>query len=534
MFVREVGVDLVTQAHSAILAWNGRGDIHGEVTVPTAALSDPRAFSQLVGGAGAAIGPRNIKEIMQFLVEFIQENIDVIPRRPHADRLGLVDDGLVLPAGSVGLPDNVRYTGRPAITVGADTDAYPQAVRAALGWQNCSAFWLALGLGLAAPALARMRLRRNPVLYLGGASGSGKTTLLQFATGCYGDPTRHPFRVEASRTTLAGIFQTLESLGGLPALVDDAHTVPDPKRLESACYAFANGQRYTVGSIDGKARGGTPLDGTLFLAGEAIVEFKHAGARLRVLWIDAGAWLPLGVEARSDLGQARARILEQAWEAGAGCFGKAIAERIWRDWAAFVREVRELESDPALAPLQAWRQPLAAAAAALNAAFQLAEVTQRHIPDPACWIGRLLDDWSAMLTAGHSQTDPATEAWEALLTLLAQGRRCDNSSFDSHNQAVVPATWEWIEADRGGGVIACRRAGDGYWRVMTSTPQFKERVHMQAAQLYGQTWLARGWIRPGREGTSTDIQRVHTGECVRVLCIPLQMLESWHTDVEQA
>jgi uncharacterized protein (DUF927 family) len=89
---------------------------------------------------------------------------------------------------------------------------------------------------------------------LSGASGSGKTTLAQFATGCWGDPTRHPLRIESGRTTPAGIFQTLEALGGLPALVDEAHTVPEPKRLEMACYGFANGQRYTTGGVDGKAR----------------------------------------------------------------------------------------------------------------------------------------------------------------------------------------------------------------------------------------------------------------------------------------
>jgi len=166
---------------------------------------------------------------------------------------------------------------------------------------------LTLGLSLAAPAIARLRPRRNPVLYLSGASGGGKTTIAQFAAGGWGNPTRHPLRLEGGRTTPAGIFQTIEHLNGLPTFVDEAHTIADPKRLEMACYSFANGQRYTIGGADQKARGGSDLYGTLLLAGEAVPEFKHAGANLRVLWVDASAWLPLGAEPRSSEGQRRAR-----------------------------------------------------------------------------------------------------------------------------------------------------------------------------------------------------------------------------------
>ncbi len=247
IFITEVGVDLHTREQTATVAWNGRGNIHTEVTIPYAALSDSKAFSQLVGAAGAAVHPRNIKDVQAFLVEFVQENIETLPHKAHVNRLGLVASGLVLPAGAVGFREAVRYTGYPPIAVGCDGDAYPHAIRTALAWPDAWAFWLALGLSLGAPAIARLRPRRNPVLYLSGASGSGKTTVLQFASGCWGCSTRHPCRMEAGRTTPAGIVQTLEHLNGLPLLLDEAHTIADPKRLEMTCYSFANGQRYTVG-----------------------------------------------------------------------------------------------------------------------------------------------------------------------------------------------------------------------------------------------------------------------------------------------
>ena len=76
--------------------------------------------------------------------------------------------------------------------------------------------------------------------------------------------------------------------------------------------------------------------------------------------------------------------------------------------------------------------------------------------------------------------------------MLAQGHKRDDGIDDSESGRTVAASWEWIEADRGGGVIACRKVGDDYWRVLTRRPQFVERVGAQAVQLHGQTWLKRG------------------------------------------
>jgi hypothetical protein len=527
IYIKEVGRDLYTHEQTALISWNGRGG-HEEITIPYAALSDSRAFSALVGAAGAAVHPRNIKDVQAFLVEFVQENTDALPRRAHVDRLGLIGTGVVCPAGTVGFDEEVRYSGRPAISVGTDAEAYPAAIQSALLWPDAWAFWLTLSLSLAAPAIARLRPRRNPVLYLSGASGSGKTTTTQFATGCWGNPTRHPLRLEAGRTTPAGIFQTLEHLNGLPALIDEAHTIADPKRLEMACYSFANGQRYTVGGADQKARGGSDLYGTLLLAGEAIPEFKHAGARLRVLWADAGTWLPMGAEARSSEGQARAQLLEAAWEGGAGLFGLDVTRRIWGDWGAFTADVRTMEADEALSPLQAWRQPLAIATVALNVALQAAGVTSDHLPDPAAWVARLLDEWATMLTTGHDEADPATSAWEALITMLVQGKRCSDADEDPTTRTPIPdsAAWEWIESDRGG-VVAARKAGDDFWRVITTTPQFKERIGESATQLYGQAWLKRGWIQVGKDGKSTDFLQVRDVGRIRVLKVPLSALDTW-------
>ncbi len=132
---------------------------------------------------------------------------------------------------------------------------------------------------------------------------------------------------------------------------------------------------------------------------------------------------------------------------------------------------------------------------------------------------------------GHDETDPATEHWEALITLLGQGRQADDGrSGDAQQGMPLPPTWYWIEADRGGGLIACRQAGEDEWRVLTNTPQFKERVGASAVQLYGQTWVRRGWVRPAKDGKSTDYQHVYGRGAevrARVLRIPHTILERW-------
>jgi len=112
IYVRSLGVDLATGEQTATIHWNGRGEHHGERTIPYAALSDTKTFSSLVGSAGAAVHPRNIKDVQALLVEFTQANIDALPRETHSERLGVIGTGLVTPAGAVGFREAVRYTGR--------------------------------------------------------------------------------------------------------------------------------------------------------------------------------------------------------------------------------------------------------------------------------------------------------------------------------------------------------------------------------------------------------------------------------------
>jgi hypothetical protein len=66
----------------------------------------------------------------------------------------------------------------------------------------------------------------------------------------------------------------------------------------------------------------------------------------------------------------------------------------------------------------------------LDITFQVAGVTTA----PA---DQLLDRWAELLLIGQQDTDPAADAWEALVTMLAQGRR---SAVATMAPKIVPAS----------------------------------------------------------------------------------------------
>lgn len=519
--VLETGTDIHAQDEYATVAWHGGGPAC-EMTVKRSILASGRGCAEEIGGRGANIQAENARGISAFLTEFVAENYDALPRILYSDRLGIAGEGLILPAGQINLPGECRYTGS-AIRVGADAEAYPRALAEAMTWPDAFSFWLTLGLALSGPMVARLRPRRNPVLYLAGASTSGKTTAAQFACGAFGDPIRHPFRIEAGRTSPAGIFQTMEHLGGLPSLLDDAHVIKDLHRLEMACYSFANGQRYTVGHADGKARGGGDIAGSLLMAGEAQPEFKHAGSNLRVLWADCGMFRPLGSDAppRSEVGLQRAVVLQRAWEQGAGLFGHALCERVWANFAAFESAVKDTAALPELAPIHSWKVPLAIAWESLRAALGIAGIRTL----PTSW-DYMIQWWVEVLTSGQEESDAASAAFESIIIMLTQAQREDDA-IREHGQVVEAATWEWLEINRQ--AVACRLVGEPYWRVYSSTPQIKERIGPMSIQLYGQTWIERKWIVPAPGGGATHKKGSHNQRgTARFVIIPVDVLLHWN------
>jgi len=418
----------------------------------------------------------------------------------------------VLPDRSIGGTGPVRYQSARPVVMGDDAECYPDALRAMLAWDDLSLPSIIIALALASPMVSRIGPRRNPAAYLAGPPSSGKTTLIQFAIGAWGDPTRTPFRIEATRTSTAGYLQTLAGLGGLPLFIDEAHTAQYPDRLETLAYQFANGQSYTKGTVGGSAGGGELLSGSLIMAGEAQASFHHSGSRNRVMWLDGHDHAPLGTMCPEE-GKTRAAMLEAAWERGAGQFGARLAEAAWRDWDAFTASVETLRANPALrAAPTPWQHTLAIAMAAYALAYELVE-RPLAIDDQAA----LMEQWAALLVIGRADADPAQDAFERLALLIAGAHE-------------TPTSHGWIIREVNHEPIAYRLEHEDVWRVPTKCAAVRDKLGSPAAvQLYGPTWATRGLVETARDGKCTTVAKIGTDAQARVLRVPMRSLASWHT-----
>lgn len=493
------GRNLHSDEETVTVAWDRFRSLQ-EATIPRVCLTSGMKLSDAIGPLGAAIHGVNARELSRYLVEFVKENDDELPRVNVVERLGTVGEGLVLPGGTIGLAGETRYTG-PKVEVGTDRDAYRRALQEILTWPGSqTTLWATLALCLAGPILARMRPDRNPVVLLTNSSGSGKTTVTNFATGCYGNPLQKPLRIQCASngTTTKGILQTLAQVNGIPLHLEDTHMMMarEPDKFAGLIYDFANGQLRTYGQLNQRAGGGGALGGTLVCTGEATPEFTYEGSQRRVLLINCRKWWPLGAEPKSDEGGRRAGVLASAWLSGAGLFGFQTCETIWANWESYRKESMLLAADPTFSDLQAWRVPLAAASVALR-------IGMNQLGLEVDWM-RLLIEWGQLYTEGQRERDPGRETYEKAILMLSQCELVDNSFVDG--QKIAP-TWQWLHFERK--MVAARRVGEPFWRVLSTSPQWRAVVGASAVDMFGEEWLKAGLILPHKGRPVSD--RIHTG-----------------------
>lgn len=504
--ITEVGTNPVTKEESVTVVYDRYGRLQN-ASVPRGSLTSGIRVADALGSVGANVHSVNAREISRYLVEFIRENEAELPTYYQIDRLGNVGDGLVLPAGAINFDREVRYGG-PTVAVGTDHNAYPLVLREAARWEgSLVTFWAVLGLALAAPVLNRMRPDRNPVLLLSNASGSGKTTIVNFGIGAYGDPLITPLRSQCGsrKTTATGVIQTLSVCNGVPHHAEDVHVLMrrEPDRFAGMIYDFANGQLRTIGTLDQKGGGGSRLGGALLMTGEAMPELDFEGSQRRLMTINCLRYPPLGCEAKSDEGGLRAAVLGSAYKAGAGSFGHRVCETIWENWDAFERDVALHQADPAMSNLQAWGPLLATALQTLRVALIPLGITLD-------W-GLLIKQWAALYQQGQAERDPAQLAFEKVITMLSQSEHSNNSDMaeGSHGERqTIAATWEWLSYDRK--MVAARRIGEDFWRVLTTSPQWKAVVGEGAVDMFGETWLKQGLLR-AHKGARAVSDKAYTG-----------------------
>jgi hypothetical protein len=526
--VVETGRDIMTGDHTMTVLFEaqGREEI---VTAPRQDFAQARTCLPMLAARGAAIYDGNGKSTTRYLSKFVVANQEMLPFKANATRLGVVGQGLVLPGGGIGFDEDVRYVG-PAVTLGTDHDIYPATIRdELLTWDYPGTALLCLALSLASPMIARLELRRQPVLFLHGPSNCGKSSVIQFATGVWGDPTERPLRVDWSNTTDIGPKQALSKVLGLPLFFDEVHQAADPKQIETTCYAFANGQARVAGTVHGDATGGEALRGTLFLGGEVLPAFQHAGSANRTLILDGGYYYPLGVPPQTKAGKHRSEHLEAAWSAGSGTFGPRLAERMWREWDTLKQRYDDLCHHPATRKAVLWDRVLAAALAALELALD-----EIGCPLSSDQSDTLMEQWANMWLAGRSEHDPAIEAFERLTGMLARAQRrginAQGVEVHLYMQRQDDDCWErhphltWETRNLHNQPIAYKKEGDDYWRVPTNTPQFKQEVGIGVVQAYGQTWIERGLVRPGNDGSGTKQERIHGQNRANCILIPIEQV----------
>lgn len=507
LYVRATGTNVSRGERTLEVTFDGQGG-RQTVQVPREKLANPSGVIHQLARRGAYITTDNASRVVRYLGLFEALNRAILPERKVSDRLGLLPGGVLMtPSGSVG--GEVTYIGPDleGLRPGPDDQAYLRVLREAAGWENAAPLWWLIGLCLASPALKRLRPRRYPVTYLAGDSGTGKTTTAFFALGVWAAPGQEPFTAQGIRTTQVAFAQTLERLGGLPYLIDEAHASEKPRDLENTVYTFANGQSYgRAGARDGVA-GGCALGGAVLLVGEARPEFEHAGSHNRLLLIGADTHPPLGQAAQrgSVIGAQRAGQLERAWEAGAGHLGPAVCRPIWADWPAFEARVGRWQADPASAALKDWQHATAIVMATLDVLFD--EVL--HIPVPAD-VQALPGTVAGWLQRHRDTTRPSDEAFEQLRTLFVQGRTVETARGQTLHLGGEFVGW-------------CQ---GGQWFLLSGSKAVQSRVGKQGIQLHGRRWAEQGWIvADARQGSTRAAYCPMRGGTVRVLVIPQAALE---------
>lgn len=506
LLVTAIGVDAATGEESLeVLFDKGNGARVVKVVAPRIELATGQGVLKHLGRRGAPIHDTNSKKVARFLIEFVAENEGAIPERQFSAKLGNLSDGtLVTPIRSIG--GQAQYTGPHTSRAGQDPDAYVRAVQEISHWPGAWPLWVTLGFNLASPFMGRIGVRRNPVVYLAGDSNSGKTSTANFAQGVWVEPGRHPYAIQGSRTTEAGIKQTFQELNGLPVVLDEAHTVRHTDILEGAVYGFANRQGYTTGGRDGRSRGGVELSGSFILTGEAVAEFKFAGSRNRVLYLDTATDPPLGTDAPrgSAIGAERSATLEDAWMMGAGHLGPRVADSILGNWGEFVDTVQAMKLN--LAALADWADPCAVMMATLGVMFEELGVA------PPTDIDALPEHIARAMQVARTQNPAHKTAWEELTTLIAQADQRDILEG-------FPGLYVRGELIGWGDTT--------YIYVLNNSEAFKNRVGKSATQLHGQRWIEAGWIAAARDGKATQVTHLKGSKVsVRVLQVKRSALQT--------
>lgn len=477
-------VDVDSQAHSLELAWrawDGGGLVRSIVDAATAA--DARSVIRLAD-QGAPVHSANARDVVRYLAAAAAANVEILPVRRTAARMGWMPGGFMLGETWIGDPE------RPVTLTGDDgLSQIARGYRPAGTWEGwCGIFAsvrdrpsavLAVWASVASVLLEVCGAADNMIVEWAGRTSQGKSTVQRLGASVWGKPARV---TRSWKGKAAGHEAYMASLRNLPPVLDDSKKAHSREVVTEVVYMHSGGQGANRGAPGSKGRGVgqravEEWRSLLLSSGEqrCTSAGEHAGAAARAL-VFWGSPLASGDAAKA---------------VGLGCeeHHGHVGPRVLR-WLldpAHQRQVRAFVAEQERTHAQALEAHsdvagrLATVVAYLEAAGQVC--LEVGVPAPSCDV--IAACYAAAREGGEQADRPAAALLAVYDRAMAQPARLwHRGRTDEPTQGwigvMLPASWKWI-------------ALRPQWvaEQLDATGHDREVVD---------EWRARGWIQPDSDG----------------------------------
>ncbi|MEW6349725.1 MAG: DUF927 domain-containing protein [Thermodesulfobacteriota bacterium] len=227
------------------------------VTCPREDLSEAKHIVRALSRYGVLIHGGCAAAASRYVVDFLKDNISIIPTQHISSTLGWIEDSktsFLLGNAHIG-----GDSGQTAIFRSIDgSHDLAEALREEgdyAQWKDCVALVEAYPKVLAiiyasfcAPLLQILKIP-NFIVDLTWKTSVGKTTALRLAASVWGDPEKV---IKSWRSTAVGLERHAGILNNLPFCIDDSAKAGDPHKITQMIYLLADG----VGKLRGTRGGG--------------------------------------------------------------------------------------------------------------------------------------------------------------------------------------------------------------------------------------------------------------------------------------
>ena len=433
VYISKILRDIEGEAYFVEIRWWRAGRWYSRV-VPKEMVATSRGIVELAN-YGINVTSNNAAILVDFLNDFENKNIEVIPTTQIANRLGWIQQGeqnifllgtdCVIPTAAESENFTVQFRGgddgddqtASSLRQSGTADAWYRAISRV---RHLDRVMLGIYASIGASVL---RIVSNPnfVVSYDGRTSVGKTSTQMIAASAWGYPivngasgNSYPHGWDATKVY---IERTATVLNGLPLILDDTKNAVRREDVVSTVYQYAAGAGRGRGSQAGIAAK-TKWQGVLISSGEEPIKgfSKDGGSRARVL----GCWgSPL--EGLDNAGPVIVGIT-QCLEENFGHIGPAFVrhlvehQNIWEQWRLWYREARQRYQQRAGTNVVAGR--MASHFAVLELTAMLAHQTVFN-----CWeYSNTISNLWPELTLGTNEADQGLAALNYIISWANSNR----------------------------------------------------------------------------------------------------------------